>query len=276
MTHSFGEPHDEEWDNDWLPMPYYDLPGDSLMRSDSFGELIGGLSGLINLQNYQHQGPAELLNLNPVSQGSPSLNGALMMENALENHCSNEGINHDPSDNTALTHNQILGSRDDNSQIKDSSLPPSEVELGESKASSNKSTVITRRRGRGRKCKENVGKPIFGVERKVLFVVAPLSDHGHKFRMKTSNIHFAAVWSYLKTCVNKGKDILVGGVEGDGTVDFGDEMMMVAMEFLCSLLDAKEGTNTLGGGVVKGRIVEEIYSDKIITLLTGCHFMSSR
>ena len=81
MTHSFGEPHDEEWDNDWLPMPYYDLPGDSLMRSDSFGELIGGLSGLINLQNYHHQGPAALLsNLNPASQGSPSLKGALTME----------------------------------------------------------------------------------------------------------------------------------------------------------------------------------------------------
>jgi hypothetical protein len=277
VTHSFGEPHDEEWDNDWLPMPYYDLPGDSLMRSDSFGELIGGLSGLINLQNYHHQGPAALLsNLNPASQGSPSLKGALTMENALENHCSNEGINHDPSDNTALTHNQILGSRDDNSQIKDSSLPPSEVELGESKASSNKSTVITRRRGRGRKRRRNMAKSIIGEKSKILFVVAPLSEYGHRFRMKTSNNHFAAVWSYLKTRVNKGNDILVGGDEGGGTVDFGDEMMMVAMEFLCSLLDAKEGTNTLGGGVVKGRIVEEIYSDKIITLLTGCHFMSSR
>jgi len=166
-------------------------------------------------------------------------------------------------------HNQILGSGNDNSQIKDRSWSPSEVELGESKASSIKNTVITRRRGRGRKCKENVGKPIFGVERKVLFVVAPLSDHGHKFRMRTSNIMFSAVWSYLKTSVNKGKDILVGGVEGDGTVDFGDEMMMVAMEFLCSLFDAKNGTKTLGGGVVKGRIVEEIYSSNIITLLTG-------
>ena len=103
VTHSFGEPHDEEWDNDWLPMPYYDLPGDSLMRSDSFGELIGGLSGLINLQNYHHQGPAELLtNLNPASQGSPSLKGALTMENALENNCSNEGINHDPTDITSV------------------------------------------------------------------------------------------------------------------------------------------------------------------------------
>ena len=198
MTHSFGEPHDEEWDNDWLPMPYYDLPGDSLMRSDSFGELIDGLSGLINLQNYHHQGPAELLsNLNPASQGSPSLKGALTMENALENHCSNEGINHDPSDNTALTHNQILGSRDDNSQIKDSSLPPSEVELGESKASSNKSTVITRRRGRGRKRRRNMAKSIIGEKSKILFVVAPLSEYGHRFRMKTSNNHFAAVWSYL-------------------------------------------------------------------------------
>jgi hypothetical protein len=121
-----------------------------------------------------------------------------------------------------------------------------------------------------------VVKTIFGVESKVLFVVAPLSDHGHKFRMRTSNIMFSAVWSYLKTSVNKGKDILVGGVEGDGTVDFGDEMMMVAMEFLCSLIDAKNGTKTLGGGVVKGRIVEEIYSSNIITLLTGCVFMSSR
>jgi hypothetical protein len=71
-------------------MPY-DQPGDSLMRSDSFGELIGGLSGLINLQHYQNQGPVELCYLSPACQGSPSLNGAFMMENALENHCSNEG-----------------------------------------------------------------------------------------------------------------------------------------------------------------------------------------
>ena len=60
VTDSFGELHDEV-ENDWLPMPFDQPGGDILMRSDSFGELIGGLSGLINLQNYQHQGPAELL-----------------------------------------------------------------------------------------------------------------------------------------------------------------------------------------------------------------------
>jgi hypothetical protein len=70
--------------------------------------------------------------------------------------------------------------------------------------------------------------------------------------------------------------IFLWGVEGDGTIDFRDEMMMVAMEFLCSLFDAKKG-NIHSGGVVKGRVTEKIYSSSIVvTLLNDCHFMSSR
>ena len=42
-------------------------------------------------------------------------------------------------------------------------------------------------------------------------MVAPLNDHGHKFRMRSSNNDFLAVWSYLKMRVNKDNDILVGG-----------------------------------------------------------------
>jgi hypothetical protein len=72
VTHSFGEPHDEWGNNDWLPMPYYDqLPdevvGGDLMHCHSFSECMSGLSGLINLQNSQNQGQAELHYLNPAS-----------------------------------------------------------------------------------------------------------------------------------------------------------------------------------------------------------------
>jgi hypothetical protein len=109
-------------------------------------------------------------------------------------------------------HEELLGSCNCESQIKDSSWSPAEMELGESKVGSRIAVKdITRRQGRGRKRRGDVAKTILGEESKVLFVVAPLNDHGHKFRMRSSNIHFSAVWSYLKACVNKGNDILVGG-----------------------------------------------------------------
>jgi len=57
-------------------------------------------------------------------------------------------------------------------------------------------------------------------------------------------------------------------------------MMMVAMEFLCSLFDAKKGNakkgNINSSGVVKGRVTQKIYSSSIVALLNDCHFMSSR
>jgi len=277
VTHSFGEPQDEVANSDWQQLfnQLNDMGGggDFLMHGPSLGDIIG-VSGLINLQNHQNQDQLDLHCLNPAFQGLHSRNSSLMDENALEN----DGPRL-PGDNTGMFQ-EVLGTRNCASQMEDRSLSPGEVDLGESKMGSIAVKDSTRRRVRGRKRKGNEARAILGEESKVLFVVAPLNDHGHNLRMRSSNTHFSAVWSYLKACVNKDNDILVGGGEGDGIIGFGDEMMMVAMEFLCSLFDAKKGNakkgNINSSGVVKGRVTQKIYSSSIVALLNDCHFMSSR
>lgn len=279
VTHSFGEPHDEVANSDWQQL-FNQLNdtgggGDFLMHGPSLGDIIG-VSGLINLQNHRNQDQLDLHCLNPAFQGLHSRNSSLMDENALEN----DGPRL-PRDNTGMFQ-EVLGTRNCASQMEDRSLSPAEVDLGGLKLDSSavkKGSIVvkdsTRRRVSRRKRKEFEAREILGEESKVLFVVAPLNDHVHKLRIRSSDNHFLAVWYYLKACVNKDDDILVGGGEGDGTISFGDEMMMVAMEFLCSVIDAKKA-NIISSGVVKGRVTQKIYSSSIVSLLNDCHFMSSR
>jgi len=89
-------------------------------------------------------------------------------------------------------------------------------------------------------------KATFGEESKVLFVVAPLPDINHDVMMKSSNIHYKALWDYLKTYMRKDTDDLFGDVGKDGIIAFGDELMIVAMEFLCSLFDMRDGITHSG------------------------------
>ena len=278
VTQSFGEPHDEvamansDWQELLNQLDDVGGGGDFLMHGLSFGDIIGE-SGLIDLQNDRNQDQLDLHCLNPAFQGHLSRKSSLMDENASKNDSPRLG------DNTG-TFQEVLGTDNCASEKEDRSRSPAEVDLGESKMSSIAVKDSTRRRVRGRKRRGNEARAILGEESKVLFVVAPLNDHGHKFRMRSSNNDFLAVWSYLKMRVNKDNDIMVGGVERDGIINFGDEMMMVAMEFLCSLFDAKKGNakkgNINSSGVVKGRVTQKIYSSNIVTLLNDCHFMSSR
>jgi len=106
-------------------------------------------------------------------------------------------------------------------------------------------------------------------------VVAPLNDINHNVTMISSNIHYKALWNYLKTYMREDTEDLVGDVGMDGSIAFGDELMIVAMEFLCSLFDARKGNNS-SGSVGKGRVIEPIYSSNIVTMLNDCSFMSSR
>jgi len=281
VTHSTGgEPQDGGEINDW-PMPFNQIPdvGGGLMRNHSFSDFIGGLSGLINLQNNhqnQGQGVSPHQNFTSQNQESHSVNVTVMSENTLENYCppvydgstNDVGTDRLSTNNSDKMYEEVLGSP----EIEKRSFFASKVNVVETKVSMKD---VTKRRGRGRKRKGNVSIPTFGEGSKVLFIVAPLNDQDHKFKMRSSNIKFSAVWSYLKTCVNKDNDILLGGSERDGIICFGDEMMMVAMEFLCSLFDARKGTIN-SSGVVKGRVTEVIYSSSIVTLLNDCCFMSSR
>jgi len=137
-----------------------------------------------------------------------------MDENASKNDSPRLG------DNTG-TFQEVLGTDNCASEKEDRSRSPAEVDLGESKMSSIAVKDSTRRRVRGRKRRGNEARAILGEESKVLFVVAPLNDHVHKLRIRSSDNHFSAVWYYLKACVNKDDDILVGGVK---------EMVLLVLE----------------------------------------------
>ena len=97
-----------------------------------------------------------------------------------------------------------------------------------------------KRKGKGPAEKANA---TFGEESKVLFVVAPLHDIYHDDVMiRSSNIHYKALWNYLTTYMREDiTDNLFGEVGMDGSISFGDELMIVAMEFLCSLFDMRKG-----------------------------------
>jgi len=132
--------------------------------------------------------------------------------------------------------------------------------------------------GRKRKAKGSAekAKASFGEESKVLFVVAPLHDDiSHDVMMRSSNIHYKSLWNYLKTYMREDTDDLFGEVGIDGSIAFGDELMIVAMEFLCSLFDMRNGI-THSGVDVRRRLTEKQYSAGIISLLNVCHFMSAR
>ena len=136
-----------------------------------------------------------------------------------------------------------------------------------------------RGKGKGRKRKgkgpAEKAKAIFGEESKVLFVVAPLHDIYHDVMMRSSNIHYKALWNYLKTYMREDTEDLFGDVGTDGSIAFGDELMIVAMEFLCSLFDMRNGITHSGVDMRRG-LTEKQYSTGIISLLNVCHFMSAR
>ena len=161
---------------------------------------------------------------------------------------------------------------------------PSELEVAEKNhvgtMSTTKETKKGRGKGKGRKRKgkgpAEKAKATFGEESKILFVVGPLHDNMyHDVTMISSNIHHEALWNYLKTYMKEDTDDLFGEVGMDGSISFGDELMIVAMEFLCSLFDMRNGI-TYSGVDVRRRITEKQYSTGIISLLNVCHFMSAR
>ena len=273
MTH----PHEEEdfrRDDNVSPWPFTHTPGYSnngLQHNNSLGTLTGGLinrhqildnnllvgltqfyntqnnGGQYNIQLYHQNNMSPFGHQHPTSEG---LNCATMAENQIE------------------ATNRFLSELDGGEGNNVGTSTAKETKHGKGRG-----------KGKGRKRKgkgpAEKAKATFGEESKVLFVVAPLHDINHDIMMISSNTHYKALWNYLKTCMREDSDDLFGDVGMDGSIAFGDELMIVAMEFLCSLFDMRDGT-THSGVDVRRRITEKRYSTGIISLLNACHFMSAR
>ena len=261
-------------EDDVSPWPFTHTPGYSnngLQHNNSLGTLTGltnphqilgnnllvGLtqfdntwnnSGQYNLQPSYHQNNMSLLgHQHPTSEG---LKCATMAENQME------------------ATNRFLSEFDGGEGNNVGMSTAKETKNGKGRG-----------KGKGRKRKgkgpAEKAKATFGEESKVLFVVAPLHDINHDIMMISSNTHYKALWNYLKTCMREDSDDLFGDVGMDGSIAFGDELMIVAMEFLCSLSDMRNGI-TNSGVDVRRRVTEKQYSTGIISLLNVCHFMSAR
>lgn len=271
MTHVHEEGDFRE--DNVSPWPFTHTPGYSnnfVHHNNSFGSLPGltnphqilGNNPLVSLTQFNNtRNNGGQYNLQPYQQNNMSLLGhqhptyvgmkcATMAENQLE--ATNEFLS------------EFDGEEGNN--------------VGMSTAKETKNGK-GRGKGKGRKRKgkgpAEKAKATFREESKVLFVVAPLNDINHNVTMISSNIHYKALWNYLKTYMREDTEDLVGDVGMDGSIAFGDELMIVAMEFLCSLFDMREGI-THSGVYVRRRLTEKQYSTGIISLLNVCHFMSAR
>jgi len=276
MDEGVTHPHEErDFRGDSVsPWPFTHTPGygnNGLQHNNSFGTLTGlrnphrilgnnllvGLTQFNNTQNntsvqYNLQ-PYNQNNMLPLGHQRPTSEGLM---------CATMAENQTEATNRFLS--EVDGGEGNN--------------VGMSTAKETKHGK-GRGKGKGRKRKgkgpAEKAKATFGEESKVLFVVAPLQNINHDIMMISSNTHYKALWNYLKTCMREDSDDLFGDVGMDGSIAFGDELMIVAMEFLCSLFDMRDGT-THSGVDVRRRITEKRYSTGIISLLNACHFMSAR
>ena len=146
--------------------------------------------------------------------------------------------------------------------------------------------VNKKRRVRGKaKIKQNKEPIVFngfpGETKRVLFLITPMNrnDSIPHLRLRLDTQEMARIWAYVNTFYNSPTHAPFLGVEADGIVGFGDEMMIVAMEFLCSCLNAKYDINHSGDDghlVSNGRVRDDKFSSKLVPMLNICHFMSSR
>ena len=273
VTH-LHEEGDFSRDNDVSPWPFTDTPGYSnngLQHNNSLGTLTGltnphqilGNNLLVSLTQFNHntQNNCGQYNLQPYHQNNMSPLG--------HQHPTSEGLKcATMAENQIEATNRFLSEFDGGEGNNVGMSTAKETKHGKGRG-----------KGKGRKRKgkgpAEKAKATFGKESKVLFVVAPLNDINHDVMMISSNIHYKALWNYLKTCMREDTEDLLGDVGMDGSIAFGDELMIVAMEFLCSLFDMRDGI-THSGVDMRRRLTEKQYSTGIISLLNVCHFMSAR